>query len=86
MIYFDRLIIYFRKRKPRKNLLDFLKGKLFFVSGNRDPEKTSYISGNGKPNKLFIFLETDFYIQNSKIFRTTSIFRTLTYLYLEAYS
>ena len=60
MIYFDRLIIYFRKRKPRKNLLDFLKGKLFFVSGNGDPEKMSYISGNGKPKKLFIFLEKDF--------------------------
>ena len=39
--------LYFRERKPRKNFLYFLKIRCSSISGNRKPEKTFYISGNG---------------------------------------
>ena len=42
-----KLFLYFRKRKPRKNFLYLRKRKLFYISGNGNPEKISYISGNG---------------------------------------
>ena len=69
--------------------------------GNGNPKEIIYISGNENPEKILIFQETELsntsgngtflifrerYIQNPSIFRTRSIFRTLTYLEVEEYS
>ena len=70
--------LYFRKRKPFKNFLYFLKRKLFLYFRNR--EKALYISGN----KTFLHFG-ERYIQNTSMFRTRSIFKTIAYVELEAY-
>ena len=68
---------FFRKRKPRKSFLCFLKGKLFLYFGNL--KKLIYISGNN----FLMFRER--YIQKPSIFRTRSIFRIIAYLKLKTY-
>ena len=83
------------KNLLRESFLYFLK-KASKTAGNGNPEKIlileetelSYISGNGtflyfRKCNFLIFLER--HIQNPSKFRTRSIFRTLTYLELEAY-
>ena len=74
---------------PKKSLIFFQK------------ESCSYILGNGNPEKILIFQETETflyfrkrnflifqesYIQNPSIIRTRSIFRTLAYSEPEGYS
>ena len=53
------------------NIKKFLK--VFYISGNGNPEKIPYISGNGNPIELFIFPETELFLYFRK-----GIFRTLT--------
>ena len=45
--YIRKLFLYFEKQYPQKNFLYFIKRKLFYISGNGNPEKISYILGNG---------------------------------------
>ena len=52
--------LFFRKRKPRKNFLYFLKRKFFLYFGKRKPRKNFYISGNGNPKKTSCVSRSNF--------------------------
>ena len=80
LYFFKRkLLLYFRKLKPRKDSLYFLQESFSFVSKNGNPEliffifqkrKLSYISRNGNAKKPLIFQEVTF--RDRKIKETRS--------------
>ena len=112
----EKTSLYFKKRKPQESFLYFAKwnlsvhpDKISYISrrGNIkkipnifSKESCSYILGNGNPEKILIFQETEAFlyfrkrnflifqerfIQNPSIFRTRSTFRTLAYSEPEGY-
>ena len=113
----EKTSLYFKKWKPQESFLYFAKwnlsvhpDKISYISRSGNTEKIpnifskescSCILGNGNPEKILIFQETETflyfrkrnflvfqesYIQNPSIFRTRSIFRTLAYSEPEGYS
>ena len=79
--------------KPQKNFLFFLKREFFLYSRKWKSLKNSLCFRKLKNLKnLLYFRKRNFllfwerYIQNPRIFRTRSIFRTLTYLKPRTYS
>ena len=90
--------LYFKKKKRRKKFLNFIKRKLFLRFGKRKPRKKflliqetelSYVSGNRTSKRLPMLSEMElFYISGNGTFLYfgEGIFRTLTYLELEACS
>ena len=83
-IHLEKIAYISEKRNPEKISYIFLK------------ESLSFILKNGNPKKLFILQETELscisgngnflYLGNLSIFKTTSLFRALTYVELKPYS
>ena len=81
--------LYFRKRKPRKNFLYFLreteilKNYLHFRKRNFLIFQERYIQNPGITELFYI---SERYVQKPGLYRTRSIFRTLLYSEPETYS
>ena len=76
-------LLYFRKQKPWKSSYIFAKESFFLYFRKRKPRKNSLYF---KKRNFQKFQERFIQNQNPGLFRTGSIFRTLTFLELEVYS
>ena len=59
-------LLYFRKRKPLKNFLYFLKRKLFLYFGKRKPRKNSLYFGKRKRLKTYFSGSNFPFLKNEK--------------------